>query len=173
MIYKLIYVFIVSFQVTQIHSSVEHNHAAVDVAVSVARARSKMKELATTCQGRPNQILSQVLLDSSEIVRTNIGNLASSKRSIRRTWRGALPKDPDEWQTTGGDNPRPFLIHESGPDSPDCLRQPTQSATPRSQPHMVYGWHFLRSPKYLHSVICDPCTYWDQCCFLCLRPTLW
>ena len=152
MIYKLIYVFIVSFQVTQIHSSVEHNHAAVDVAVSVARARSKMKELATTCQGRPNQILSQVLLDSSETVRTNIGNLASSKRSIRRTRRGALPKDPDslsdfvlpdEWQTTGGDNPRPFLIHDSGPDSRDRIvvfaSQRSLQLLARSHTWFMYG----------------------------------
>ncbi|KAK2161416.1 hypothetical protein LSH36_117g05030 [Paralvinella palmiformis] len=71
--------------------------------------------------GRPHQILYQVLLESSDAVRTN-------KCSIRRTRRGALPKDPDslseliltdKWKTSGGDNPRSFLIHNSGPESRD------------------------------------------------------
>ena len=44
---------------------------------------------------------------------------------MRRQRRGCLPKDPtslrdlaipEEWKTTGEANPRPFLVHDSGPD---------------------------------------------------------
>ena len=108
-----------------------HNHPADEAAVSVAKARSNMRDTATRSFGRPYQILLQVLLESSYAVCTNFGQLDSNKRSIRRTRRGALPKDPDslshliwltltdEWKTTGGDDPRSFFLYDSGPESRD------------------------------------------------------
>ena len=71
------------------------------------------------------QILSQALLNSTEHVRAHIENLETIPRDIRKQKRGGLSKDPatlsdfvleEEWTTTGGENPEPFLIHDSGPD---------------------------------------------------------
>ena len=113
---------------TAIRSCRLHNHSADETAVNVAKALFLIKDMATRSFGRPHEILSQVLLESSDAVRTDFGKLDSNKRSIRCTRRGALPKHPeflsdlivtDEWNTTRGDNPRSFLIHDSGPESCD------------------------------------------------------
>ena len=110
---------------TEVRSATDHCHPSDEVKISVTKVRSEMKEVAKTAKSRPMQILSQALLNSTEEVRARIGNLETIRRDIRKQKRGALPKDPatlsdfiveEEWATTGGENPQPFLIHDSGPD---------------------------------------------------------
>ena len=110
---------------TEVRSATDHCYPSDEVKISVTKVRSEMKEVAKTAKSRPMQILSQALLNSTEEVRARIGNLETIRRDIRKQKRGALPKDPstlsdfileEEWATTGGENPQPFLIHDSGPD---------------------------------------------------------
>lgn len=105
-------------------SFVNHNHPADRTGVEVTKLRTTMKAVAKRSRSRPNQILTQALLEASEEVRANIGNIHTCKRDLARQRRGCLPKDPatlqelvipEEWTTTGGVDPRPFLIHDSGP----------------------------------------------------------
>ena len=59
----------------------------------------------------------------TDAARAECGDIESSKRTLRRRIRGHMPPEPEsacdiqiegEWATTGGANPRPFLIHDSG-----------------------------------------------------------
>ncbi|KAK7108668.1 hypothetical protein V1264_016357 [Littorina saxatilis] len=81
-----------------------------------------MKAVAKQLRSRPNQILTQALLEASEEVRASIGKIQTCKRDLARRRCGCLPKDPatlpelvipEEWTTTGGADPRPFMIHHS------------------------------------------------------------
>ncbi|KAI0234049.1 hypothetical protein LSAT2_015756 [Lamellibrachia satsuma] len=105
-------------------SHVNHNHPADRTGVEVTKLRTTMKAVAKQSRSRPNQILTQALLEASDEVRANIGKIQTCKRDLQRQRRGCLPNDPatlpelvipDEWTLTGGADPRPFLIHDSGP----------------------------------------------------------
>lgn len=105
-------------------SFVSHNHLADRTGVEVTKLRTTMKATARNSKARPNQILTQALLETSVQVRANIGNISTCKRDLQRQRRGCLPKDPttrqdlvipEEWTTTGEANPQPFLIHDTGP----------------------------------------------------------
>ena len=110
-------------------SHVGHNHAADRNGVEVTKQRTTMKAQAkqsTSPKSRPHQILTQYMLQTNDDLRANVGNLETCKRDLRRQRRGCLPKDPtslrdlaipEEWKTTGEANPRPFLVHDSGPDA--------------------------------------------------------
>ena len=104
---------------------VDHDHPADQTRVEVNKPRTNMKSQAKQSRSRPNDIVSQALLNASEAVRANIGNIISCKRDLQCQRRGALPKDPgtlqelvipDEWKLTGGPSPQPFLIHDTGPE---------------------------------------------------------
>lgn len=114
------------FQVQISQSFVEHSHPRDNHAVEALKLRCLMKTQAKTNRGRPGQILASGLESASDEVRARIGKTATIKRDIRRKQRGNLPKEPatlreliigDEWTTTGGPDPKPFLIHDSGPDA--------------------------------------------------------
>ena len=81
-----------------------------------------MKAEAKESRMRPNQLLSQTLLQTTDDVQANIGNLNTVKRDLQRQ-HGCLPKDPaslqqliipDEWKLTGEAIPRTFLFHDTG-----------------------------------------------------------
>ena len=65
--------------------------------------------MAKQLRSRPNQILTQTLLQASDEVRANIENIRTCKRDLQRQRRGSLPKDratlqeltiPVEWTDT-------------------------------------------------------------------------
>ena len=107
-------------------SFVEHNHAADPMRVEVTKLRDRMNTGAKNINSRPNQVVAQCLQDATEDVRASVGRLETCKRDLRGQKRGALPKDPDSlpeltiadaWTATGDDNPRRFLLHDTGPES--------------------------------------------------------
>jgi len=98
-------------------SYVEHNHPADRTGVEVTKLQATMKAQAKQSTSCPHQILTQYLLQANDDVCANVGNLETCKRDLRRQRRGCLPKAPEEWKTTRGANPRPFLVHDSGPDA--------------------------------------------------------
>ena len=105
-------------------SQVKHNHPADRTGVEVTKLCTTMKAVAKQSRSRPNQILTQALLEASDEVRAIIGKIQTCMRDLQRQRRGCLPNDPatlpelvipDEWTLTGGADPQPFLIHDSGP----------------------------------------------------------
>jgi len=109
-----------------LRSHIRHNHAADRTGVEVTKLRATMKAQAKQSTSRPHQILTQSLVQTTDDVRANVGNLETCKRDLRRQRRGCLPKDPtslrdlvipEEWKSTGTANLRTFLVHDSGQDA--------------------------------------------------------
>ena len=105
-------------------SHVNHNHPADRTGVEVTKLCTTMKAVAKQSRSRPNQILTQALLEASDEVCANIGKIQTCKRDLQHQRRGCLPNDPatlpelvipDEWTLTSGADRRLFLIHDSGP----------------------------------------------------------
>ena len=104
-----------------------HTHDRVDDLIEVAKIKTGFKETALLGHVRPANILATGLQTASDEAK-DLVKLESCRRVIRRHKRGIVPPDPattrdlviaDEWKTTGGPTPRPFLIHDSGPRSDD------------------------------------------------------
>ena len=102
-----------------------HNHPADPTAFGVCEAKAQMKTVAkaTRTAGRTRAIMADILMNTDDNTRANIGNLNSLLRSVRRHVQGNAPADPahrrdleieEAWKTTGGDNPRPFMIYDNG-----------------------------------------------------------
>ena len=78
-------------------SFVNHNHPADKTGVEVTKLRTTMKAVAKRSRSRPNQILTQALLEASEEVRASIGNIQTCKRDLARQPHRLEPGDqPDE-----------------------------------------------------------------------------
>jgi hypothetical protein len=82
-----------------------------------------MKTSIETSQSTPSQVMASEFLSASAEVRIAAGRLDTIRRTLRRQKRGAMPEEPkstallhldDTWQTTGGANPRQFLIYDNG-----------------------------------------------------------
>ncbi|XP_076064290.1 uncharacterized protein LOC143038663 isoform X1 [Oratosquilla oratoria] len=69
--------------VKEVRSLTIHSHPADKVAVEVATVRSTLRDTAKVSKARPMQILSQALLDASNEVRANIGDLNTIKPDPR------------------------------------------------------------------------------------------
>lgn len=104
----------------------EHSHPPNNSKVEAIKLMSTIKQNATTVRGHTSQILADAVSTVPVEVRVELGKTDTVKRRIRRTKRSALPAEPaslqdltfdEEWATTGGADPEPFLIHDSGPDS--------------------------------------------------------
>ncbi|XP_076068368.1 uncharacterized protein LOC143040817 [Oratosquilla oratoria] len=79
-------------------SFLSHNHPADRTGVEVTKLRTTMKAQAKQSRSRPNQILTQALLQASTEVRANLGSVQTCKRDLQRQRRGRLPKDPASLQ---------------------------------------------------------------------------
>ncbi|KAL8590500.1 hypothetical protein ACOMHN_010936 [Nucella lapillus] len=112
-----------------IQVSTMHSHEADPHAVEVVKLRGKIRtqsQQSAASGGHLTQILASALVETTDPVKARLSRMDTLKRSIRHQRRGALPKDPaslreieipHEWRTTGGPDPQPFLMHDSGSDS--------------------------------------------------------
>ena len=91
---------------------------------AATKVRAIMKNTATcsTSRGSPGQLLADHTMEVSVDVRAAMGVTASIKRSLRREKGKTAPPNPPslqdlvmsaDWMTTGGTDPRPFLIYDS------------------------------------------------------------
>ena len=90
---------------------------------AATKVRAIMKNTASTSRGSPGQLLANHTMEVSVDVRAAMGVTASIKRSLRREKGKTAPPNPPslqdlvmsaDWMTTGGTDPRPFLIYDSG-----------------------------------------------------------
>ncbi|XP_064462717.1 uncharacterized protein LOC135373447 [Ornithodoros turicata] len=120
--------------------SVTHSHPGDDAAVSVLKARNKIKEITALSNEKPASVVRRVLQDLSAEEKARMTSEDSIKRSIRQQRALSYPPDPEwladlvieeEWRTTGGIQPELFLFHDNGPaadtrllvfGTEDCLR---------------------------------------------------
>ena len=111
----------------QLHTVME----AMKARFQATKLRTTMKEQAKSTKVKPSQLLADSVASAPLETRVELQkNIESIKRCIRRTRRLALPKDPKtineltlegDWTTTGGSDPKPFLIHDSGTESEDRI----------------------------------------------------
>ncbi|KAL8621870.1 hypothetical protein ACOMHN_046074 [Nucella lapillus] len=111
-----------------IQVSTMHSHEGDPHAVEVVKLRGKIRtqsQKSAASGGRPTQILASALVETTDPVKARLGRMDTLKRSSHQRC-GALPKDPaslreieipHEWRTTGGPDPQPFIMHDSGSDS--------------------------------------------------------
>ena len=83
----------------------------------------QIKNSATNSREKTGVILSQNLLAVGADLRAQLPTCDSMRRNIRRYKRGSVPKEPasakdihltEEFTTTGGAEPKPFLIYDNG-----------------------------------------------------------
>ena len=147
-----------------IGSKREHSHPPCETTTSVMKLRLEIKENSKKRKRKTNQILAEALHGASNDVRAAIGKAETIRRDIRRQKRGVRPKEPKSlaelnldgvWITTGGADPKPFLIHDSGPDatnrvlvfaSDECLRLLANSN------HWYMDGTFSLAPKFSKQV---------------------
>ena len=112
---------------TEVVSSIPHTHERVTGRVEAVSAVSAMKENIPMNRGCPGKILADTLHACSTEARAAMGNTDSLKRKIRCLKHKNRPKEPtslrdlqltQDWTTTDKTVPLPFLIHDSGNDSP-------------------------------------------------------
>ena len=75
-------------------SSTPHNHEANEAVTVATRKKQDMKGNASVNMGRPGQILADTLQTCTVEVRAALGNMNSVKRTIRRSKKGSVPKEP-------------------------------------------------------------------------------
>ncbi|KAG7157461.1 putative Inosine-5'-monophosphate dehydrogenase 1b-like 14 [Homarus americanus] len=123
-----------------------------------------IKDDSRTKKAKTTQIFADAMLEATDEVRARAGKPDTIRRDIRRVRRGCRPKEPsslaelhldEEWTETGGNNPRPFLIHDSGADTNDRVIIFATEASLRllsrsSQWHM--DGTFAMSPKIFKQV---------------------
>ena len=89
-----------------------------------------MRDMAKKTRDDPSRILAQAVTDIPIATRLEVGKTETVKRSLRRQRRAALPAEPkctgdlilaDAWKTTGGANPEPMLVRDSGETSKERL----------------------------------------------------
>ncbi|KAG7166465.1 putative Inosine-5'-monophosphate dehydrogenase 1b-like 13, partial [Homarus americanus] len=142
----------------------EHSHDPDAVHVAVVKLRHQIKDDSRTKKAKTTQIFADAMFEATDEVRARAGKPDTICRDIRRVRRGCRPKEPsslaelhldEEWTETGGNNPRPFLIHDSGADTNDRVIIFATEASLRllsrsSQWHM--DGTFAMSPKIFKQV---------------------
>lgn len=97
----------------------EHNQNGDAANVAIARCRQELKNTAKNSRAKPKQILAVALKGIDNETNARIGRVTTLKRDINRYQQLHHPADPTsieelviphEWTTTGGEQPRPFLI---------------------------------------------------------------
>ena len=115
-----------SLTLDDVRVTVAHSHDNDNSSVEAEKLRCNIREKAKASRESTACLLATAIQEAPESVRLRLGNQESVKRNIRRQRQGSLPKDPvslrelhvpEEWSTTGGEHPQPFLIHDSGPQS--------------------------------------------------------
>ena len=108
-------------------SFVAHNHNPDVDAIEVATLKATLKERAVVGDVQPARLLAGALLNASDAAKDRV-KMQTARRSIRRFKQGMVPPEPatrrqldfvGPWTTTGGDDPKPFLRHDSGQNARD------------------------------------------------------
>ena len=100
----------------------DHNHIASASEVGVAICKNDIKDAALVSRAKPRQIIGQAMQGLDEEGLAMVGRPSSLARTVQRYQRKYLPEPtsieklviPPEWTTTGGAEPRPFLIYDAG-----------------------------------------------------------
>ena len=108
-------------------SFVAHNHNPDVDAIEVATLKATLKERAVVSDVQPARLLAGALLNASDAAKDRV-KMQTARRGIRRFKQGMVPPQSatrrqldfvGPWRTTGGDDPKPFLRHDSGPNARD------------------------------------------------------
>ena len=103
-------------------SFMPHNHNPYVDAIKVATLKATLKERAAVGDVQPARLLERVRLNASDAAKDHM-KMQTARRGIRRYKQGMVPPEPatrrdlvfvGPWTTTGGDDPKPFLRHDSG-----------------------------------------------------------
>lgn len=83
----------------------------------------EMRELASDSRAKPVDVVATALHGATDEAKVSVGRVQSLKRDLRNTRQKRFPpvprtvvdlEIPEEWRTTGGGSPKPFLVHDSG-----------------------------------------------------------
>ncbi|CAN7945736.1 unnamed protein product, partial [Ixodes hexagonus] len=108
------------------NQTVRHNHPPDDAAISVAKSRIKMKEVALASKEKPAAVVAQAVRDLSEEGKSLMKSEQSLKRCIRQQRGSAYPANPvslrnlvvePPWAMTAGNQPDRFLCYDNGPET--------------------------------------------------------
>lgn len=114
------------FQIQTTLSVTEHSHPVDDALISATKVKATLKQQATLNRGTPGQLVSDAAAKNPVEVRAAMGNLESTKRTIRRQRAKEHPLNPtttadliipEAWTTTGTENEDRFLIYDNGQES--------------------------------------------------------
>ena len=101
----------------------DHNHPADDAAISVTKCRNRTKARAAQSCDKPGVIYSEAVQSLPEEARSCIPSASVAKWTLRNAKSRHNPPNPKSlsdlvisgsWATTGGAEPRPFVVYESG-----------------------------------------------------------
>ena len=108
-------------------SFVALNHNPDVVAIEMATLKATLKERAVVSDVQPARLLAGALFNASDAAKDRV-KMQTARRGIRRFKQGMVPPEPathrqldfvGPWWTTGGDDPKPFLRRDSGPNARD------------------------------------------------------
>ena len=101
----------------------DHTHNSHPSEIEIAKCRQEMKERAKNSREKPKQIVASAIARLDEDARSIIGSVDTLRRDIQRHQRSARPTDPtslsslvipEDFKVTNDEDPRQFLIHDSG-----------------------------------------------------------
>ncbi|XP_054257644.1 uncharacterized protein LOC128982730 [Macrosteles quadrilineatus] len=102
----------------------EHTQPPNEVTKEVTKVRLALREASQRVDVKPVQALATTLRDTPDYVKAQLGKLSTIRRDLRKQRERSLPALPrnvteleisPEFAVTGGEDSRPFLIHDSGP----------------------------------------------------------
>jgi len=104
----------------------DHNHPADDAAISITKCRNQMKARAAQSRNKPGVIYSEAVHSLRDEARGRIPSASVVKRTPRNAKSRHHPPNPKSlsdlvvsgsWATTGGAEPRPFVVYDNGTQS--------------------------------------------------------
>ena len=112
-----------NLSVSDIISSIEHNHERDEGSVEAAKMHTTLYQEAKSTRGNTTRIVADSLESMTQEGRLAMGNLKTVKRYVQRKRQDGRPKEPEslsdleiagEWTMTCGENPVPFLLNDNG-----------------------------------------------------------
>ena len=107
-----------------------YSHPSSLSVIDASKVKDTMRDMAKKTSDDPSRIMAQAVTDIPMATRLEVGKTETVKRSLRRQRRAVLPAEPkctgdltldDAWKTTGGADPEPMLVHDSGETSKERL----------------------------------------------------
>ena len=148
-----------------------HNHNPDVAAIEVSTLKAKLKKRAVVGDVQPAWLLAGALLNASDAAKDRI-KIQTARRGIRRFKQGMVPPEPatrrqlnfvGPWTTTtGGDNPKTFVRHDSGSNARDRVvvfaTDESLRALCRANTWFMDGNFSFLSATRVRAVVCDPCS---------------